>query len=118
MKMRMGILMLVALFLSVSNSFAEEMKAEQEVATEARSVDNKICPVCGPEEGMIGKDDIAYEHEGKTYYFCSQDCLTAFKENPGKFTQKMDEAINKESQKDSGHKGHSDHKDHDDHNHK
>lgn len=71
----------------------------------------KVCPVCGPEEGMSGKDDISYEYEGKTYYFCSQDCLTAFKENPEKFSKHMDKNMNKESHKD--HKGHSDHEGHD-----
>ncbi len=78
----------------------------------------KICPVCGPEEGMSGKDDITYEYEGKTYYFCTKDCLASFKKNPGKFSKKMDEAMNKESHEDGGHKSHSGHKDHDGHGHK
>jgi Cu+-exporting ATPase len=42
-------------------------------------------PVCG----MATDDEKAftsYEHEGKDYYFCSDNCLTKFKNNPGAYT--------------------------------
>ncbi|MBW2100463.1 MAG: HAD-IC family P-type ATPase, partial [Deltaproteobacteria bacterium] len=44
-----------------------------------------VDPVCG----MTTEDKNAfspYEHEGKTYYFCSEHCLTKFKNDPGLFT--------------------------------
>lgn len=42
-------------------------------------------PVCGM---MIEPDDAvaSVEHEGKTYYFCSQDCKEAFEEDPESYT--------------------------------
>lgn len=38
-------------------------------------------PVCGMK---INKSDAvaSAEHNGKTYYFCSQDCANSFKESP------------------------------------
>ncbi len=90
--------------------FAEEQTTEENVV--------KICPICGPEEKMMGKDDISYEYEGKTYHFCSQDCLKAFEEDPAKFVKKMDEAMSEGSHEDHDHKNHSDHKDHEGHDHK
>ncbi len=43
-------------------------------------------PVCG----MSTEDKaayISYEHEGKTYYFCSQHCLDKFKGDPETYTE-------------------------------
>ncbi len=31
---------------------------------------------------------IKYEYNGKIYYFCSEECLEAFKENPERYTEK------------------------------
>lgn len=38
-------------------------------------------PVCGME---IKPEDAAatVDHEGKTYYFCSQDCADSFEDDP------------------------------------
>ncbi len=111
MKKRVMVLsMAILLFSSISFVFAEEQVSNKDVV--------KICPICDPEEKMMGKDDISYEYEGKTYHFCSQDCLKAFKENPEKFAKKMDEDMNVESHEGHDHKDHSDHKDHDGHDHK
>jgi P-type Cu+ transporter len=41
----------------------------------------EIDPVCGMEvdpQNAAG----SYEHEGKTFYFCSQGCLEDFREDP------------------------------------
>ncbi|MCF6188774.1 MAG: YHS domain-containing protein, partial [Desulfobulbaceae bacterium] len=41
-------------------------------------------PVCG----MSTNDEktfIAYTHEGKTYFFCSEHCLTAFTKDPAQY---------------------------------
>jgi len=41
-------------------------------------------PACGMEVPMT-KDAITYEHEGKTYYFCSASCKAEFVADPGKY---------------------------------
>jgi len=51
-----------------------------------------IDPVCGMTVNpatAAGQED----YKGKTYYFCSQHCLHAFKANPGKFLGKKVEAV-------------------------
>lgn len=42
-------------------------------------------PVCGMN---IDVEDAAAtaEHDGNTYYFCSQECKTEFEENPEDYT--------------------------------
>jgi Cu+-exporting ATPase len=43
-----------------------------------------IDPVCG----MVVKEETAkatYEYHGKTYYFCSEECLNEFKADPEKY---------------------------------
>jgi len=72
-----------------------------------RTIDEKAVtdPVCGmktdnPEEW------IQYEHQGEDYYFCNQNCLIKFKEDPQKYISSEDEnlelkngKINKEDEK-------------------
>lgn len=95
---------------------SESVDESQQIKSEDMA---KVCPVCGPEEGMAGKDDITYEYEGQTYYFCSPDCLKAFKEDPETFIKKMDgKGMNEESHEGHDHKSHSDHEDHEGHDHK
>ena len=48
-------------------------------------------PVCGMSTDQEGKF-IRHEHDGKSYYFCSEHCLTTFKNDPDKFTDKKKEA--------------------------
>lgn len=40
-----------------------------------------VCPFCGLK---IRKSEVAstYEYNGKTYYFCTEDHMEAFKRNP------------------------------------
>jgi len=45
-----------------------------------------VDPVCGMTTEDPG-DYAAYEHEGQTYYFCSDQCLEKFKEDPGKYIE-------------------------------
>ena len=47
-------------------------------------------PVCGMSTDQEGKF-IHHQHDGKSYYFCSEHCLTTFKTNPSKFTGEKDE---------------------------
>jgi len=48
-------------------------------------------PVCGMSTAQEGKF-IHHKHDGKSYYFCSEHCLTTFKTDPEKFTGKKEEA--------------------------
>jgi YHS domain-containing protein len=40
--------------------------------------------------GMIVPEDTEYklQYQGKTYYFCCEDCLNEFKANPSKYVSK------------------------------
>ena len=54
MKKRAMVLgMAILLFSSISFVFAEDQVSNEDVV--------KICPICGPEEKMKGKDDINFE---------------------------------------------------------
>lgn len=86
---------------------SESVDESQQIKSEDMA---KVCPVCGPEEGMMGKEALSYEFEGKTYWFCSQSCLDEFKKNPEKYSKISEE--NQESHDD--HEGH----DHEGHDHK
>src|SRR4030067_3331433 len=48
-------------------------------------------PVCGMSTDQEGKF-IHHKHDGKSYYFCSEHCLTTFKTDPEKFPGKKEEA--------------------------
>ncbi len=41
-------------------------------------------PVCGMEIDHL-KDEFKHEYKGKPYYFCSEHCFTAFKNDPERF---------------------------------
>ena len=49
------------------------------------------CPVSGK---VMKKSEAkaTYEYQGKTYYFCCEDCKAKFIKNPEKYTQKKEEA--------------------------
>ncbi len=40
-------------------------------------------PVCGMT--VDEKSEMTSEHDGKTFYFCSQACKTAFDKNPHRY---------------------------------
>ena len=48
-------------------------------------------PVCGME---VESDEAAgqSEHDGKTYYFCCNECKTEFDQNPQAFVQQKQKA--------------------------
>ena len=50
------------------------------------------CPVCYISAGKAvkGTKEFSADHGGKTYYFVSQDALTAFKKSPDKFLPQYD----------------------------
>ncbi|MHC4489273.1 MAG: YHS domain-containing protein, partial [Planctomycetota bacterium] len=58
-------------------------------------------PVCG----MTTEEENAfalYEHEGESYYFCSDHCLTKFKNEPGSFIDSRDEVKPQEEEEPGG----------------
>jgi len=57
---------------------------------QAQAEKTVVCPTCGHE---FKKADakITYEHEGKTYYFCSEGCKEKFVKNLEKCIQKKEE---------------------------
>ncbi|MCF8081002.1 MAG: heavy metal translocating P-type ATPase [Desulfobacterales bacterium] len=50
-------------------------------------------PVCGMTTDSP-ESYLAYEHEGETYYFCSEHCLEKFKATPGKYlSEQPDDSV-------------------------
>ena len=66
--------------------------ATAQAAVESKSATDPVCGMKVDPEHAAGK----HEHNGQTYYFCSQHCLTKFKEDPDNFL----------SQQESHHRGH------------
>lgn len=44
-------------------------------------------PVCGMNVDA-NKSQCTTQHQGKQYNFCCEECLTQFKQNPGKYLSK------------------------------
>jgi YHS domain-containing protein len=41
-------------------------------------------PVCGMEVN-VATAQLTFDHDGKTYYFCSRGCMLDFQDEPAKF---------------------------------
>ncbi len=104
MKLTLMVLGLSALLFNPIYAIAADERSTAAIEDASEEKSGKFCPVCGPEEGMAGKDDLSFEYEGKTYYFCSEDCLNAFKADPEKF-MKHDHKDNDPADEES-HEGH------------
>lgn len=50
--------------------------------------DKTTCPVSG-ETFTVAADSPKVEHEGKTYYFCCEDCVGDFQKDPAKYLSKF-----------------------------
>lgn len=48
------------------------------------------CYVCGEHEVEVLADTARLDHEGKTYYFCADDCKEVFTKNPVKYVARRD----------------------------
>lgn len=55
---------------------------------EAKLGDATVCPVSG-EHFTVEADSPKAEYQGKTYYFCCNDCVADFQKNPEKFVAKL-----------------------------
>ena len=69
-------------FKSAPDQFINKSKSDpEEPSSEKKEFKDPVC-------GMTTADPDAYqqyEHDGETYYFCSDQCLTKFKDDPEKF---------------------------------
>jgi YHS domain-containing protein len=61
-------------------------KIKQETVQKVE-VNQTICPVMG---GEINKEVYA-DYNGKRIYFCCQDCLSTFKNDPEKYMKKLED---------------------------
>lgn len=65
----------------------------------------KVCPVMG---GAIDKD-IHVDHQGRRVYFCCSACIDVFKQDPGKYLKKLDEAQQEAPAGEQGQGSHGEH---------
>jgi YHS domain-containing protein len=68
---------------TTTGTAATDTSAADTSATPASDTETATCPVSG--QTMAKKDMIAYDYQGKTYYFCCSDCLPKFKADPDKY---------------------------------
>ena len=79
--------LLIALFAVSITAMAQEKVEEKQKDMKQESkecVCKNVCLPCGAEIKDKSKA-LEYEYEGKTYYFCSEQCLEAFKADPEKY---------------------------------
>lgn len=69
---------------AATQSIEQAAEGTESVLEEAMMVD----PVCGMEVAM-GEGAITAEHEGKTYYFCSEECRDKFMADPMSYMKDM-----------------------------
>jgi Cu+-exporting ATPase len=65
-----------------------DANAPQVKPGEAKLGDSTICPVSG-EHFTVAADSPKVDYQGKTYYFCCNDCVADFQKNPEKFVAKL-----------------------------
>ena len=57
---------------------------------EAKLGDSTVCPVSG-EHFTVDASSPKVEYQGKTYFFCCNDCVADFQKNPEKFVAKLNQ---------------------------
>jgi len=67
------------------------MAFAQTSGVKAVDVGNKICPVSG--EAISSMSPVTYEYQGKIYHFCCPACINAFKKDPQKYIEKVEEEL-------------------------
>ena len=67
--------------MQVSEVTDETMRQGLEAMMSARQVSDPVCGMTVERTTAAG----SFEYKGTTYYFCSANCLKAFKKNPGKY---------------------------------
>ncbi|MBU1124969.1 MAG: YHS domain-containing protein [Candidatus Omnitrophica bacterium] len=74
-----------------AKALVEDQEAASSAAEAVVDVGNKICPVMGNPINENSK--VTYEYEGRIYHFCCPACIEAFKNDPQKYMQKVDEEL-------------------------
>ena len=71
---------------------ASEVSGSMDAQAKSKAVDigNKICPVLG--EPIDETSKATYEYKGKVYNFCCAGCIDAFKKEPQKYIDKINQA--------------------------
>jgi YHS domain-containing protein len=78
---------------SSSQAAASKAPESAKPADSSKAVDagNKICPVLG--EPIDEATKATYEYEGKVYNFCCTGCIEAFKKEPQKYIDKVNQEL-------------------------
>jgi YHS domain-containing protein len=63
----------------------DEAKSSQASGAEAAEDDEQFDPVCGMAVDVTHEMSEHFEHDGKTYYFCSADCREQYEASPDEF---------------------------------
>lgn len=71
--------------MQVSEVTEETMRQGLEAMMAAGQVTDPVCGMTVDKASAAG----SYEYKGMTYYFCSANCLDAFKKNPGKYIKQQ-----------------------------
>ena len=75
-------LTLAVILLALAFGTAAAQDGHKENAKDASTTTAKlICPVTGED----ADPEVTYDHEGKTYSFCCEGCVSRFKKDPAKF---------------------------------
>jgi YHS domain-containing protein len=95
-KLHYSIIMGLSLLILVSNQVVKAQDAPADTnnlveVSKPQDVGNKICPVTG--EKIDEKTKAIYEYEGKIYNFCCPMCIDAFKNDPQKYIEKVEEEL-------------------------
>lgn len=84
--MRIAILGLIGLLLLGVFGCEDKPSASPTTSpTQASSAMKVRCPLCVNHEIEVTDETPRAEHEGQTYYFCSQSCHDRFLSDPAKF---------------------------------
>lgn len=67
---------------------SEPTDNQAQVKTKPSAPTKAIDPVCGMQI-TVGDQTPKYEYQGKTYYFCSDECKKRFADDPSKYLEKI-----------------------------
>ena len=72
---------------ALPQSMDQDDKARSSQASGAKAAegDRQFDPVCGMAVDVTDEMSEHYEHDGKTYYFCSADCREQYEASPDEF---------------------------------
>ncbi|GAB4033151.1 MAG: hypothetical protein Fur0012_12480 [Elusimicrobiota bacterium] len=85
--MKKNIIILAALFSFLSMSYAQNNTQPQSTQNQLKTENAVFCPVSG-EKVTVAESTPKMEYNGKTYYFCCNNCLEKFKKEPAKYAEK------------------------------